>query len=95
MSKITLVTGLWNIGRDNLQEGWSRSYQHYLDKFSQLLDVKENLIIFGDSELREFVFKKRNNENTQFILKNLDWFTNNEFYPKIQKIRQDFFIIFL
>ena len=45
MSKITLVTGLWNIGRDNLQEGWSRSYQHYLDKFSQLLDVKENLII--------------------------------------------------
>ena len=89
MSKITLVTGLWNIGRDNLQEGWSRSYQHYLDKFSQLLDVKENLIIFGDSELREFVFKKRNNENTQFILKNLDWFTNNEFYPKIQKIRQD------
>ena len=89
MSKITLVTGLWNIGRDNLQEGWSRSYQHYLDKFSQLLDVKENLIIFGDSELREFVFKKRNNENTQFILKNLDWVTNNEFYPKIQKIRQD------
>lgn len=58
MSKITLVTGLWNIGRDNLKEGWSRTYQHYLDKFSQLLDVKENLIIFGDNELKEFVFKK-------------------------------------
>ena len=23
MNKITLVTGLWNIGRDNLKEGWS------------------------------------------------------------------------
>lgn len=89
MSNITLVTGLWNIGRDNLQEGWSRSYQHYLDKFSQLLDVEENLIIYGDAELREFVFKKRNDKNTQFILRDTSWFKNNEFYPKIQKIRQD------
>jgi len=30
MSKITLVTGLWNIKRDELEEGWSRSFQHYL-----------------------------------------------------------------
>ena len=62
MNKITLVTGLWNIGRGNLKEGWSRSYQHYLDKFSQLLDVEENLIIFGDQELFDFVFKKRKRE---------------------------------
>jgi hypothetical protein len=89
MSKITLVTGLWNIGRDNLKEGWSRSYQHYLDKFSQLLDVEENLIIFGDQELFDFVFKKRKRENTQFILRHINWFKENEFYPKIQKIRLD------
>jgi len=85
---ITLVTGLWNIGRDNLQEGWSRSYQHYLDKLSQLLQVDCNLIIFGDSELQEFVKERRNENNTQFILRNLDWFKNNEFYNKIQTIRQ-------
>ena len=86
--KITLVTGLWNIGRDQLQEGWSRSYQHYLDKFSQLLDVENNLIIFGDSELQEFVFKKRTQDNTQFILRDLSWFRNNEYFDKIQNIRQ-------
>jgi hypothetical protein len=85
---ITLVTGLWNIGRDNLQEGWSRSFQHYLDKFSQLLEVDCNLIIFGDNELQQFVKKRRNENNTQFILRNLDWFKNNEFYNKIQTIRQ-------
>lgn len=85
---ITLVTGLWNIGRDNLQEGWSRSYQHYLDKFSQLLEVDCNLIIFGDNELQKFVKERRNENNTQFILRNLDWFKNNEFYNKIQTIRQ-------
>jgi hypothetical protein len=85
--KITLVTGLWNIGRGELSEGWSRSYQHYLDKFDQLLDTPNNMIIFGDKELQEFVFKKRNEDNTQFILRDLSWFTNNEFYDKIQKIR--------
>jgi hypothetical protein len=48
MNKITLVTGLWNIKRDELEEGWSRSFQHYLDKFDQLLKVDNPMIIFGD-----------------------------------------------
>jgi hypothetical protein len=89
MSNITLVTGIWDIGRGDLTEGWSRSYQHYLDKFEQLLDVQENMIIFGDTELKEFVFKKRNESNTQFIERPLDWFTNSEFFPLIQNIRNN------
>jgi hypothetical protein len=83
---ITLVTGLWNIKRDELSEGWSRSFQHYLDKFEQLLQVENPMIIFGDSELESFVFKHRNRENTLFITRNQDWF-KNEFYDKIQSIR--------
>lgn len=87
MSNITLVTGIWDIGRGELTEGWSRSYQHYLDKFEQLLQVEENLIIFGDEELKDFVFKHRKPETTQFIVRPLSWFTNSEFFPMIQKIR--------
>ena len=87
MNNITLVTGLWNIGRDELKEGWSRPFQHYLDKFSQLLDVDANLIIFGDEELKDFVFSKRSRENTQFITRPLSWFRDNEFFDMIQKIR--------
>ena len=87
MNNITLVTGIWDIGRENLTEGWSRSYQHYLDKFEQLLDVQENMIIFGDNELKEFVFRKRNESNTQFIERPLKWFTDSEFFPLIQNIR--------
>jgi len=87
MSNITLVTGLWNIGRDNLEEGWSRSFSHYLEKFEQLLKVEENLIIFGEKELEEFVWEKRNQNNTQFILRDKSWFIENDFYDKIQKIR--------
>ena len=84
---ITLVTGLWDIGRGELSEGWSRSYEHYLDKFSQLLKVENNMIIFGDHKLKEFVFQHREEHNTQFILRELSWFKNNEFYDLIQRIR--------
>ena len=84
---ITLVTGLWDIGRGDLQEGWSRSFQYYLEKFEQLLQVNENMIIFGDEELEKFVFKYRRNENTQFVRRDLSWFKDNEFYTKIQSIR--------
>jgi len=87
MSNITLVTGLWNIGRENLEEGWSRSFSHYLEKFEQLLKVEENLIIFGEKKLEEFVWERREQSNTQFILRDKSWFIENEFYNKIQKIR--------
>jgi hypothetical protein len=89
MSNITLVTGLWDIGRGDLQEGWSRSFQHYLDKFQQLLQIDVNMIIFGDEELEKFVLQIRNPENTQFVRRNLDWFKNNEFYDRIQDIRNN------
>jgi hypothetical protein len=87
MSNITLVTGLWDIGRGDLTEGWSRSFDGYLEKFKQLLQIDENLIIFGDEKLQSFVNEHRNPEKTQFILRSVDWFKNNDFYPLIQKIR--------
>jgi hypothetical protein len=89
MGKLTLVTGLWDIGRSNLSEGWSRSFDHYLEKFEQLLQIDCNMIIYGDEKLQDFVSKYRNNENTQFILRDIDWFKNNEFYDKIQTIRNN------
>ena len=87
MNNITLVTGIWDIGRGELSEGWSRPYQHYLDKFEQLLKCDENMIIFGDEELEKFVFERRSHENTQFILRPMSWFRESEFFNKIQKIR--------
>lgn len=87
MNNITLVTGIWDIGRSSLSEGWARPFQHYLDKFESLLKVEENLIVFGESSLRDFVFHRRSEKNTQFIERPLSWFINNEFYPLIQQIR--------
>ena len=84
---ITLVTGLWDIGRGNMYDGWSRSFQHYLDKFEQLLSVNNNMIIFGESYLEEFVWRFRNRNNTQFIVRNKEWFKSTVPYDKIQQIR--------
>ena len=83
---VTFVTGLWNIKRDTLGEGWSRSFDHYLQKFEQLLQVDVNLIIFGESELENFVWERRTRQNTQFIVRDQNWF-KSEFYDKIQNIR--------
>ena len=77
MNKVTFVTGLWNIRRDELQEGWSRPFQHYLDKFEQLLKIEANLIIYGEEELASFVWEYRNKENTQFIVRGKEWFKND------------------
>jgi hypothetical protein len=89
MSNITLVTGLWNIKRDELSEGWSRSFEHYLEKFEQLLKVENNMIIFGDPELEEFIYERRDRSNTQFIIRNKEWFKQTVPYDKIQEIRNN------
>ena len=89
MNNITLVTGIWNIGRGTLTEGWARPFEHYLKKFEELLKIDCNLIIFGDEEVQEFVFKFRNESNTQFINRNLSWFKENEYFDLIQKIRNN------
>jgi hypothetical protein len=86
--EITLVTGLWNIKRDELSDGWSRSFQHYLDKFEHLLKVDNPMIIFGDSELESFVFERRKRENTLFVVRSQEWF-KSEFYDTIQSIRNN------
>jgi FkbM family methyltransferase len=85
----TFVTGLWDIGRGELTENWSRNFDHYLNKFKELLNLDINLIIFGNEKLKEFVDSHRQNHNTQFILRDLDWFKNNEFYDVIQTIRKN------
>lgn len=88
MSKITLVTGLWNIQRDTLTEGWNRSFEHYTDKFKELLEVPYNLFIFGEDDLEDVVWSIRNKDNTIFVKRSSDWF-KNVFFDKIQHIRKD------
>lgn len=89
MRGVTLVTGIWDIGRGDLSKEWSRGYDYYLSKFKELIKIDNNLIIFGDEKLRQFVFDRRNGDNTLFIERNIHWFKNNEYFESIQKIRNN------
>lgn len=86
--KITLVTALFNIGRDNINE-FSRSFDHYLECFSKLLKLDYPMVIYCDAETEEFVRKHRKDSNTKIIRKTLDDLRAMPFYDNIQKIRTD------
>jgi O-methyltransferase len=85
---LTIVTGIWNIKRDELSEGWSRTYQHYLNNLEKLMKVSDNMIIYIEEEYKSFVEERRSSKNTLIIIRELDWFKQNEhIFNQIQKIR--------
>lgn len=87
---MTIVTGIWDIKREELTEGWSRTFQHYLNNFEKLLKTDNNMIIYIEEKYKSFVEERRKEHNTQIIVRELDWFKNNpEIYNKIQEIRTD------
>jgi O-methyltransferase len=55
---LTIVTGLWDIGRPG------RSFDHYLECFDKLLKVNQNMFIFVPKELESFVWERRQKHNT-------------------------------
>jgi len=90
MDKLTIVSGIWDIKRDELSEGWNRSFQHYLDNFEKLLKTDNNMIIYIEEKYKSFVEERRDSNNTQIIVREIDWFKNNDsIYNKIQEIRND------
>lgn len=85
MSNYTIVSGLWNIGRDE------RNFEsHYLAKFEEFLQIEANMILFLPRELEEFVWKHRNPENTYIKITELEDLKTNLYAPhwdKTQGIR--------
>ena len=51
---VTFVTGLWNIGRDDLNS-FKRSFDNYLSCFEILLSLDINLVVYVPEELKDFV----------------------------------------
>jgi hypothetical protein len=57
-NNLTIVTGLWNIGRKG------RDFQHYIDNFKLFLDIPQNLFIYIEKKYEYLVWEKRNKKNT-------------------------------
>jgi hypothetical protein len=88
LSKTTIVTGLWDFEGYESESQNGEIYLSNIDSFNKLLDLNLNLVIFGDEKTENLVWEKRKKENTQFILRNFDWF-KNEFFERIQKVRKN------
>ena len=81
--KLTLVTGLWNIGRPG------RDFDHYLASFAKLLEVKQNMFIYIPKEYESFVWERRSTSNTFVKTFELEDIKNlySPFWDKTQQIR--------
>jgi len=85
---ITIVTGLWDLGRGQI-DGWAkRDFQQYKDRFFELLQTDIHMVIWIPCELEAEVRSIRGNKPTQIYFKELEdfktWFP---FWDKLQSIR--------
>jgi hypothetical protein len=85
---ITIVTGLWDLGRDALG-GWAhRTFDAYKERFIELLQSDVNMAVWIPRELEDTVWSVRKKENTVVYFKEVEdfktWFP---FYEKLNEIR--------
>jgi len=93
MINSTIVTGIWDLGRDSLSDGWNRTFDHYIENFTLLLKntLDIPLIVFIDPKHEHLVWKHRKPENTKVYHHTKDQFKGSffPFFDEIQKIRND------
>jgi len=85
--QLTLVTGLFDLGRGDLVSGFSRGFDHYLECFDKLLNVDYPMIIFIPKELNGHVEKRRAGKKTHIVNKEIADLEAFPFYDKVQEIR--------
>lgn len=92
-NKISFITGIWDLGRDQSNPGWNRSFDHYIENFIRLLNEMRdfNLIIFIDKSLEELVWQHRDPVNTRVYRHSKEQFKPPffPFFEKIQTIRNN------
>lgn len=84
---ITLVTALYNIGRELKGDG--RTFSEYKNWFKDTLKLKSPMVVFVDEELENFVKENRRELPTKIItcpLKDIPYYYLNQ---KIQNILDD------
>jgi hypothetical protein len=68
MKKTTIVTSLYDIGRNKID---GRTWDQYLEWFSETLKIKSPMVIFVDESLEDFVKSKRGGLETEIIVQPL------------------------
>lgn len=84
----TLITALYNIGRDNLTgKNAHRSFTKYLNWFKHVLSINVPMVIFIPPDLVYYVKEHRNPQyQTNIIIRNFEDLAAYKYYDKIQNI---------
>jgi len=88
----TIVTGIWNLGRENAGEGFKRPFSHYIERFKDLLSAlhEYKVVVYIEKEHEDLVKSFCNPQNTVIRIKETDSFkTSFPFYQQVQDIRQN------
>jgi len=91
-TNLTLVTGIFDLGRNNAGEGFKRPFTHYIVKFTELLKaIKDyNVVVYIEEQYKDLVQDIRDTSNTVIRIKEVDEFrTNFPFYEQVSSIRKD------
>jgi hypothetical protein len=88
-SDLTLVTALYDIGREKNGDG--RAFSDYLRWFESTLKIRSAMIIFVSSTLKEFVEKARKKmmHLTLIITQELTEIPQYKYLPYVQKLIED------
>ena len=91
MKNLTVVTGIWDLNRDQAGEGFDRKFDHYIDNFKKLLKVECNLYIYIEKKYEHLVWESRSKKNTFVCIKETENFKKGffPFYDKVSSIRSD------
>lgn len=81
--ELTVVTGLWNIGRPG------RDFSHYIEHFKKFLEMPVNMFIYIPKEYEYLVWENRKPHNTYVKIYELEDIKKlyDPFYDKTQEIR--------
>ena len=83
--QLTLVTCLFDLGRDKLPEGFARGFDHYKDCFAKLLAVDYPMV--ASEELKPWVMEQRGGKQTHVVIKEQSDLESFPFYKEVQQIR--------
>lgn len=90
MNNLTIVTALFDLGRDKLPDGFRRDFSHYIECFEKFLKATKDypLIVYIEPQNEAVVWKHRDRSNTRTVIKTLDYLREFPFYQQVQDIRQ-------
>lgn len=85
----TVVTGFFNIGRENWTTRYSRSIDVYLKYFENFLKFNVNMVIFIEPEYKQFVenIRKTIDKNTTIVNMNIEDLYMYKYLDRIRSIQ--------